>query len=43
MSGGRYFVERNGTEQFRHIILQNGTRLNAHTTTKNSRMCVEMR
>ena len=30
-----YGTDRNGTEQFRHIILRNGTGSNAHTTAKN--------
>ena len=30
--GGHYFTERN--EQFRQIILRNGTGSNAHTTAK---------
>ena len=29
-----YGTERNGTEQFRHIILRNETGSNAHTTAK---------
>ena len=29
-----YGTDRNGTEQFRHIILRNGTGSNAHTTAK---------
>ena len=38
--GGHYFKERTGTEQFRHIILRNGTGSNAHTTAKYT--CVEL-
>ena len=29
-----YGTDRNGTEQFRHIIVRNGTGSNAHTTAK---------
>ena len=33
-------ILRNGTEQFRHVILRNGTGSNAHTTAKYT--CVEL-